>query len=268
MVDVAGLFLLDRAESSPLITVHTGYELEAIAEDDDDDDAGAGSVEATFVPFVPAESSNDKKNALLPTERRICHGRLLIGADGVNSISRQHLGLPAAVPFGSTCWRGMVQVKTSYSSDDRSHEQELYHAVLRPLLKKGIFPLGIQMQGSSVLTVFNYHEKLPGFLTWVISTQSTQVPRNSHPRAYFGAGGGSGGSGTRENIAPPTSNNALHEGKTLDDATTTIAAPVTNKPAPNTAVAEALEVKLTTYPTLSMRCMHCQRIANCAMPLS
>lgn len=83
---------------------------------------------------------------------------LLVGCDGVNSIVRSLFGLPSARPSGVSVWRGTVVVPTG--------------SILEDLLDKGITPLGMNAYGNIVtFSIFNFHQKIPRTLTWVVTTK-------------------------------------------------------------------------------------------------
>lgn len=81
-----------------------------------------------------------------------------MGCDGVNSIVRSLFGLPSARPSGVSVWRGTVVVPTG--------------SILEDLLDKGITPLGMNAYGNIVtFSIFNFHQKIPRTLTWVVTTK-------------------------------------------------------------------------------------------------
>eukprot|EP00957_Ditylum_brightwellii_P156512 11911726-Ditylum_brightwellii.AAC.1 len=97
-------------------------------------------------------------------------------ADGVNSMTHKCLGLPPAEFSGSHVWRGKVLVDleeaaASKKSSDNNNNNP--HTILEPLLFKDAASAMFKSCGQKYLAVFNYHTKLPGVLTWAVSTKDT-----------------------------------------------------------------------------------------------
>ena len=91
---------------------------------------------------------------------KILKGDLLIGADGVHSTVRQHLGLRPGTEIGlQTIIRGHV---------NNAHEID----ELNPLISRGLVPIGGNFGGIDglVCSIFNYDTKLKGKLAWVVGT--------------------------------------------------------------------------------------------------
>jgi len=99
----------------------------------------------------------------------VVFGHLLIGADGVNSSVRKHLGLKPATKIGLTAFRGHV--------DDARGMKEI-----EALLEKGFIPLAGNFGIDGVIgSVFNYNDKLPGKLAWVVGTYDPVVAGTTTP---------------------------------------------------------------------------------------
>jgi len=82
----------------------------------------------------------------------------LVGCDGVHSSVRKWLGLPDAVLAGGTMFRGSIIVGEDQSED------------LRAVLKGGIVPVTVTGVQGFFCLVFNFNEKSPGRLAWMVST--------------------------------------------------------------------------------------------------
>ena len=101
----------------------------------------------------------------------VLEGDLLVGADGVYSTMRKILGLPCATKAGSTVWRGSVDsVKVG--------------SKLSSLLDKGLVPL-MYKEGESYVTVYNFHDKIPGKICWSVSTKDPRAEQCQHPFVLF-----------------------------------------------------------------------------------
>jgi len=95
----------------------------------------------------------------------VCHsgleltGDFVVGADGVHSKVRDALQLPPPIQSENTLFRGSLTV----SSENASSE-------LKDCLGKGIVPLAVDERGKVYFTLFNFNEKYPNRLAWVLST--------------------------------------------------------------------------------------------------
>ena len=125
------------------ITLHTGWMLQEIVEKDD-------SVQAIF----------QKINAETTDDTRLLEGVVLIGADGVNSVVRQHLNLPPAKETGIMMLRTHLQI----DPQDSSPAAEL----LRHYLDIPICPIA-KLRGPMNCFGFNFHERSPGTMAIVIN---------------------------------------------------------------------------------------------------
>ena len=85
-------------------------------------------------------------------------GDFVVGADGVHSKVRDVLQLTPPIQSENTLFRGSLTVSESASSE------------LRECLGKGIVPLAVDERGKVYFTLFNFNERYPGRLAWVLST--------------------------------------------------------------------------------------------------
>jgi len=85
-------------------------------------------------------------------------GDFVVGADGVHSKVRDVLQLPPPIQSENTLFRGSLVVSENASSE------------LRECLDKGIVPLAVDERGKVYFTLFNFNERYPGRLAWVLST--------------------------------------------------------------------------------------------------
>jgi len=145
--------LLEQVEQNEKVTIHRGCEFDSFIDDEDGESVGT----LCYKDGIPLELEGD----------------LIIGADGVNSVVRECLGLPKGKSAGSTTWRGCLSLN-DFSEDDE------YANELRPLLEQGNAPIGFTKIGNSLFMLFNHHPKPPGTLVWNISTKD-EVQEGSHP---------------------------------------------------------------------------------------
>mmetsp|Transcript_14200 Transcript_14200/g.21820 ORF Transcript_14200/g.21820 Transcript_14200/m.21820 type:complete len:385 (-) Transcript_14200:118-1272(-) len=114
---------------------------------------------------------NPKVKVMFSNSDLVLEGDLLVGADGVYSTVRRILGLPCATQIGSTTWRGTVDsVKVG--------------SKLSPLLDKGLMPLNCK-EGESYVIVFNFHDKIPGKISWAVSSKDRRAEHCQHPFVLF-----------------------------------------------------------------------------------
>ena len=83
-------------------------------------------------------------------------GDFVVGADGVHSKIRDKLQLPPPIQSENTLFRGSLTVSENASSE------------LKECLGKGIVPLAVDERGKVYFTLFNFNEKYPGRLAWVL----------------------------------------------------------------------------------------------------
>lgn len=134
--------LLERARRCETIRIHTGLNVNSIEDEGNSGGSGGGTSEVAVVRFADSEL--------------VLKGHMVIGADGVHSKVREILGLAPAMWTGRVLWRGCVNALKEDSQ-------------LGPLLEKGICPLGhVVMKGAYFLS-FNYHPKIPGRMTYLLS---------------------------------------------------------------------------------------------------
>jgi 2-polyprenyl-6-methoxyphenol hydroxylase-like FAD-dependent oxidoreductase len=153
--------LLEQVEANPHISLHMGWTLQSL-----DDTSDQTCVQVTFC------KSKDE------SETCVWKGVLLVGADGVYSTLRGLLCLEPAKQAKKTRWRGALRDIPKGS-------------VLEPLLEKGVAPfytdestLGLT-RGSCILSLFNFHPKIPRQMAFVFSVDSNDVPPKTHPRELF-----------------------------------------------------------------------------------
>lgn len=82
----------------------------------------------------------------------------VVGADGVHSQVRNALGLAPPIKSETTLFRGSLQVLDMASAE------------LKGCLGKGMVPLAVDKPGNVYFVLFNFHERHPGRLAWVLST--------------------------------------------------------------------------------------------------
>mmetsp|Transcript_1848 Transcript_1848/g.2848 ORF Transcript_1848/g.2848 Transcript_1848/m.2848 type:complete len:408 (-) Transcript_1848:296-1519(-) len=149
--------LLDILRASDQITFHLGYVLQSMEDTE----------EGVTATFSSSEENNDE----------ILHikGDILLGADGVNSMTRKCLGLPPAEFSGTHVWRGkmLVDLEEAAASKKSGDDNNNPHAILEPLLLKDGAASMFKLVGQTHVAIFNYHTKLPGVLTWVVATKDT-----------------------------------------------------------------------------------------------
>jgi len=121
-------------EKSDIIKIHCGEEFTSII------DNGDGVVS------VVCQSGLELKDDFV------------VGADGVHSKVRDVLQLPPPIQSENTLFRGSLVVSENASSE------------LRECLDKGIVPLAVDERGKVYFTLFNFNERHPDRLAWVLST--------------------------------------------------------------------------------------------------
>eukprot|EP00957_Ditylum_brightwellii_P042469 3215883-Ditylum_brightwellii.AAC.1 len=108
--------LLDILRASDQITFHLGYVLQSMEDTE----------EGVTATFSSSEENNDE----------ILHikGDILLGADGVNSMTRKCLGLPPAEFSGTHVWRGkmLVDLEEAAASKKSGDDNNNPHAILEP----------------------------------------------------------------------------------------------------------------------------------------
>lgn len=82
----------------------------------------------------------------------------VVGADGVHSHVRNVLGLSPPIMSENTLFRGSLQVPESSSPE------------LKGCLEKGMVPLSVDEKGKVYFVLFNFHERHPSRLAWILST--------------------------------------------------------------------------------------------------
>lgn len=87
----------------------------------------------------------------------------VVGADGVHSDVRTWLGLPPAISTQTTVFRGFTTL-------DSNEQQPESTAPLSHLLRLGILPLHTAGNKGVMFMLFSFHDKHPGRLVWVCST--------------------------------------------------------------------------------------------------
>jgi len=82
----------------------------------------------------------------------------VVGADGVHSRVRNVLGLAPPIKSETTLFRGSLQVPDTASIE------------LKGCLEGGMVPLAVDEKGKLYFVLFNFHERHPGRLAWILST--------------------------------------------------------------------------------------------------
>lgn len=181
--------LLERAQQSTnnnhLLRLHMGYTLHDIV-----DDPSKPNLQATFRKVslhIRKRTKDPHRKPLIfdglhepPEEQEDLlklEGCLLVGADGIHSSIRSFLQLAPAQAVGSIVWRGSVKVEDPANPNTKDPDQ---HQVLVPLLDRGTLPVGFRTFGPTLVAIFNFHGRVPGAMSWIISTKADDAPQYAH----------------------------------------------------------------------------------------
>ncbi|CAB9499096.1 heptyl-3-hydroxy-4(1H)-quinolone synthase [Seminavis robusta] len=151
-----------KPDGTAKISLHTGYLLQDVLDSED-------GVNVTFQKHKKQADSNSIEQAgdsnLLTLQASI-----LIGADGVNSSVRDHLGLPKAKWTNVVMWRSRLYIPPNKDDPKSTPAAD----ILRPYLDIPIVPLGVRLRGCTNYAFFNFHQKTPGTMALVANYKLDQ----------------------------------------------------------------------------------------------